>query len=195
MTTPCTASKSFCARRILGLRCNARLTASASDSGWGMKLLVADEEADAGSGRTETNRQARARHSGARGNRLAGETRRPKPEDRKKAEGRGPKRPRSIAGKPGFRDLRLAGGRIPAESIPVAGRRLGPAAVGFARLTPTQASGELLTTRCAFTSLVFMFALIGIAGDGLAFYGLAAYTKVSTWSDGSKDLNGGRNAS
>src|SRR5215475_975653 len=42
MTTPCEASRSFCARRMFGFWVSARLTASANEMGWVMKLLVTD---------------------------------------------------------------------------------------------------------------------------------------------------------
>src|ERR1017187_2358580 len=65
MMTPCAPSRYFWARRMLGFRPRARLTASAIESGWGMKALVADEEGAAWSGGTDTSKQARARHSRA----------------------------------------------------------------------------------------------------------------------------------
>jgi hypothetical protein len=112
-----------------------------------MKLLVVDEVGAAWSGGTETNRHARARHSRAGGgrhatatfsvgNRLAEETRKPKAETRKKAEGRNPKRLRSVPGAPGFRELRLAGKNLLGDSVPVAGRRLGFSGFGFASRIP-----------------------------------------------------------
>src|ERR1017187_5073656 len=65
MTTPCATSKSFWARRMLGFCRRARLTASASESGWGMKALVADEEGTAWRGWTDANRHAKVRQSRA----------------------------------------------------------------------------------------------------------------------------------
>src|ERR1035441_10092839 len=70
MTTPCATSKSFWARRMLGFCRRARLTASASESGWGMKALVVDEEGTAWSGWTDANRHARASQSRAGGGRI-----------------------------------------------------------------------------------------------------------------------------
>jgi hypothetical protein len=87
-----------------------------------MKLLVADEEADAGSGSRELNRHARTKHSRAKGNRLAGETRRPKSEDRKKAEGRNPIRPCIMPRAGRFRGLSLAGNGLLDKFIAVPGR-------------------------------------------------------------------------
>src|ERR1039458_9061081 len=99
MTTPCAASKSFWARRMFGFCRNARLTASASESGWGMKALVVDEEGGGWAGSAETGIKARTRSGKAssekrffgifRGRGRGG--RNPKPEGRSPKEVRMPK--------------------------------------------------------------------------------------------------------
>src|ERR1035438_1357908 len=124
MTTPCAASKSFCARRMLGFCRRARLTASASESGWGMKVFVPDEGAAAWSGATATKSHARVRHS------------------------------------------RAGWGKLP--DIP-------------APRPPAGTSIRPLPCPPTATCLVLLLSLIGIAGDGLALYSLAAYTKVHAW--------------
>src|ERR1035437_568124 len=112
MTTPCATSKSFWARRMLGFCRRARLTASASESGWGMKAFVADEEGTACSGWTDADRHARARQS------------------------------------------RAGRGRNPNRFM------------------------HCLTSLRSSTALVLALSLIGITGDGLARYNMAAYSKV-----------------
>jgi hypothetical protein len=65
------------------------------------------------------------------GERAAGEIRRPKPETRKKAEIRNPKRTLAILGTMCFRDQRLAGNRAWGHPIPEAAGGLLVSAFGF----------------------------------------------------------------
>src|SRR5512135_3211946 len=97
MTTPCAAWRSFWARRMFAFCRNARLTASASESGWGMAALVVERAGWAPG--AENQGQARTMKAKARrGSRLpdfAGARAlgngRPKPEGRRPKEVASPK--------------------------------------------------------------------------------------------------------